>query len=125
MESVIPHNLIFPHCDAIIHHGGAGTTHSAARSGKPQVAVPLLLDQFYWSHRIKELGIGPSAVKIKGISRKQLERKVVDLMTNPSYKEKANSMGILIRGEDGVENICRHIESYQFQIHAEEEREMA
>jgi len=125
MESIIPHSLIFPHCEAIIHHGGAGTTHSAARSGKPQMAVPLLLDQFYWSHRVKELGLGPSAVKIKCVSRKQLERKVVDLMTNPSYKEKAHSMGILIRGEDGIENICRHIESYESQIQAEDEREMA
>jgi len=125
MESVIPHNLIFPHCDAIIHHCGSGTTHSAARSGRPQMGVPLLVDQFYWSQRIKELGIGPDPVKIKSISRKQLERKVLDLMTNPLYKEKAHSLGILIRGEDGIENICRHIESYQSQIQVEEEREMA
>lgn len=125
MESVIPHSLIFPHCDAIIHHGGAGTTHSAARSGKPQMPVPLLLDQFYWSHRAQELGLGPGMVKIKSVSRKQLERKVVDLMTNASYKEKAHSLGILIRGEDGIENICRHIESYSSQIQTEDEREMA
>jgi len=125
MESVIPHNLILPHCDAIIHHGGAGTTHSAARSGKPQMVVPLLLDQFYWSNRVKELGLGPEGVKIKSVSKKQLERKVIDLVTNPLYKEKANSMGILIRGEDGIENICRHIESYESLIQVEEEREMA
>jgi len=125
MESVIPHNLIFPHCDAIIHHGGAGTTHSAARSGSPQMIVPLLLDQFYWANRIKELGLGPEGVKIKHISKKQLERKVIDLVTNPLYKEKAHSMGVLIRGEDGIENICRHIESYESLIQVEEEREMA
>ena len=113
MEGVIPHHLVFPQCDAIIHHGGAGTTHSAARSGRPQMVVPLLLDQFYWSHRVKELGLGPGGVRIKTISRKRLERKVVDLVGNPLYKEKAASMGALIRVENGTENICRHIEGFQ------------
>ncbi|MCL2191032.1 MAG: glycosyltransferase [Treponema sp.] len=112
MESVIPHYLVFPQCDAIIHHGGAGTTHSAARSGRPQMVVPLLLDQFYWSHRVKELGLGPGGVRIKSVSRKRLERKVADLVGNPAYREKADSMGGLIRGENGIENICRHIERW-------------
>ena len=115
MEGVIPHNLVFPQCTALIHHGGAGTTHSAARSGRPQMVVPLLLDQFYLSHRVKELGLGPEGARIKSISRKRLEQKVVDLVENPSYREKADSMGKLIRGENGIENICRHIESYETQ----------
>jgi len=122
MEGVIPHHLVFPQCDAIIHHGGAGTTHSAARSGRPQMVVPLLLDQFYWSHRVSELGLGPGGVRIKTISKKRLERKVVDLVENPSYKEKAASMGGLIRGENGTENICRHIEGYETQDMAMEKR---
>jgi len=113
MDKAIPHCFIFPYCDGIIHHGGAGTTHSAARSGRPQMVVPILLDQFYWSQRVKELGIGPGGVKIRGISRKQLEQKVVDLLNNPSYREKADSIGKLIRSEEGLENICRHIESCQ------------
>jgi len=122
MEGVIPHHLVFPQCDAIIHHGGAGTTHSAARSGKPQMVVPLLLDQFYWSHRVRELGLGPEGVRIKRVSAGQLERKVVDLVENPVYRERAASMGGLIRGENGIENICRHIEGYETQDMAVEKR---
>ncbi|MCL2067279.1 MAG: glycosyltransferase [Treponema sp.] len=122
VEKPIPHKLIFPHCDAIIHHGGAGTTHSAARSGRPQMIVPLLLDQFYWAHRVKELGIGPGGINIKRITKGQLERKVVDVITNPYYREKADSIGILIRNEDGLENFCRHIESYQSQAARVRER---
>jgi UDP:flavonoid glycosyltransferase YjiC (YdhE family) len=120
LKSVIPHNLVFPHCDAIIHHGGAGTTHSAARSGKPQMVVPLILDQFYWNWRVRELGLGPAGVRIKTVSRKQLERKIADLVTNASYREKAHSMGVLIRGEAGLENICRRIESYETRAMARE-----
>jgi UDP:flavonoid glycosyltransferase YjiC (YdhE family) len=113
MEKPIPHCKVFPQCDAIIHHGGAGTTHSAARSGKPQMIAPILLDQFYWSQRIKELGIGPGAVKIKGVSRKHLERKVLDLVNNLSYKEKAHSIGQLIRNENSLEENCKFIESFK------------
>ena len=113
MESAIPHNLIFPHCSAIIHHGGTGTTHSAARSGKPQLVVPLLLDQYYWSYRVKTLGLGPGKVNIKNISRKQLERKILDLLNNEYYFYKAKQLGELVRSENGLENFCRRIESYE------------
>jgi UDP:flavonoid glycosyltransferase YjiC (YdhE family) len=110
LETPIPHWFIFPRCTAIIHHGGAGTTHSAARSGRPQMVVPLLLDQFYWGYRVRETGIGPGGVNIKKISRDQLEQKVTDLVANPSYKERAASLGKLIQNEEGLENICKYIE---------------
>lgn len=115
IDKPIPHWFIFPHCTAIIHHGGAGTTHSAARSGRPQLVVPLLLDQPYWGNRVKETGIGHGSVNIKKISRKQLEQKIVDLVNNPAYKENARVMSELVRNENGLENICRYIESYSLQ----------
>ena len=113
MDKVVPHCLVFPHCDAIIHHGGAGTTHSATRSGRPQLVAPILLDQFYWGSRTKILGVGPGTVRIKGVSRKQLASKVDDLLNNQSYKEKAQVVGNLVRNEKGIENFCRYIESRQ------------
>ncbi|MFD3406832.1 glycosyltransferase [Kribbella sp. NPDC058693] len=49
---------LFPRVAAIVHHGGAGTTTTAARSGTPQVVVPLIADQPYWATRVAALGIG-------------------------------------------------------------------
>ena len=43
-----PHPALFPRMAAVVHHGGAGTTTSAARAGVPQLVVPHLVDQFYW-----------------------------------------------------------------------------
>ncbi|HYG92750.1 MAG TPA: nucleotide disphospho-sugar-binding domain-containing protein, partial [Nocardioides sp.] len=40
------------------HHGGAGTTTTAARAGAPQVVVPQGGDQLYWAGRVAELGVG-------------------------------------------------------------------
>ncbi|GAA3393264.1 glycosyltransferase [Streptomyces roseoviridis] len=52
------HQRLFPRVAAVIHHGGAGTTTTAARAGVPQVLVPQIVDQPYWAARVAELGIG-------------------------------------------------------------------
>ncbi|MDR0731401.1 MAG: glycosyltransferase [Treponema sp.] len=112
LDKAIPHALIFPHVDALIHHGGSGTTHSAARAGKPQMALPLILDQFYWAHRIYKLGLGPGGANIGRISKGELGNIVRDLMTNESYRQNAARLGVLIRGENGILAACERIESY-------------
>jgi vancomycin aglycone glucosyltransferase len=56
----VNHAKLFPRVAAIVHHGGAGTTTAAARVGTPQVVIPHNYDQFYWAHRVQELGIGAS-----------------------------------------------------------------
>jgi UDP:flavonoid glycosyltransferase YjiC (YdhE family) len=111
LDSAIPHYLILPHVDAIIHHGGSGTTHSAARSGKPQLVIPLLIDQFYWGSRVHDLGIGPRSIKIK-IGKDYLREKVLDLMNNPAYKEKAAALGEKISSEKGIQGTCEFIEKF-------------
>ncbi len=111
IDRPIPHTLVFPHCDAIIHHGGCGTTHSVARAGKPQMIFPLIIDQPYWGNRVSELGIGPERVKISKVSQKELEAKVCDLVNNPQYKENAAELGEKIRSEDSIQNVCNFIEN--------------
>ena len=37
-----PHAAVFPHCVAIIHHGGAGTSAAAITAARPSVVVPHL-----------------------------------------------------------------------------------
>lgn len=58
----VNHQALFTRVAAVVHHGGAGTTATAARAGVPQVAVPMFSDQFYWASRVRELGIGSSVV---------------------------------------------------------------
>jgi vancomycin aglycone glucosyltransferase len=49
---------LFSRVAAVVHHGGAGTTTTAARAGAPQVVTPMFSDQFYWGHRVRDLGSG-------------------------------------------------------------------
>jgi vancomycin aglycone glucosyltransferase len=54
----VNHQALFPRMAAVVHHGGAGTTLAASKSGAPQVVVPQAADQPYWAARVAELGIG-------------------------------------------------------------------
>lgn len=54
----VNHQALFGRVAAVVHHGGAGTTATAARAGRPQVLVPQGADQPYWAGRVAELGIG-------------------------------------------------------------------
>jgi len=49
---------LFKRVAAVVHHGGSGTTTSAALAGTPQVLVPQIYDQHYWARRVQDLGIG-------------------------------------------------------------------
>lgn len=111
IDRPIPHTLVFPNCDAVIHHGGCGTTHSVARAGKPQMIFPLIIDQHYWGNRIYDLGIGPDRVKIAKVSEKELEIRVCDLMNNPHYKTNAIELSEKIKNENSIQNICDFIEA--------------
>ncbi|MDH6624722.1 vancomycin aglycone glucosyltransferase [Streptomyces sp. LBL] len=55
----VNHQRLFGRVAAVVHHGGAGTTLTAARAGAPQVVVPLqLADNPYWAGRVADLDIG-------------------------------------------------------------------
>ena len=76
---------LFPRVAAVIHHGGAGTTFTAARAGTPQVIVPQVADQFYWGERVAGLGIGvahegsvPSKASLAHGLASALDRSVIE-----------------------------------------------
>ncbi|MDX2296504.1 MULTISPECIES: glycosyltransferase [Streptomyces] len=53
----VDHRALFARVAAVVHHGSAGTTTTAARAGVPQVIVPQSGDQPYWAARASSLGI--------------------------------------------------------------------
>jgi UDP:flavonoid glycosyltransferase YjiC (YdhE family) len=112
MQNIIPHHLFFPECDAIIHHGGCGTTHSVARSGKPQMITPLFIDQHYWGYRVFTLGLGPNYINIGKISFKRLEKKVKDLVLNRDYQKNAIEIAEKISNENGINAFCDYVEGF-------------
>lgn len=50
------HRRLFPRMKGVVHHGGAGTSHTAVAAGVPSVVVPYYADQPFWARRLHEVG---------------------------------------------------------------------
>lgn len=98
-----PHDLLFPRTAAVVHHGGAGTTGAALRAGVPAVVVPYAVDQPFWGARVAALGVGPTPVPRRRLTAEALAD-ALRATTDPAMRERAVSLGRLIRAEDGVAN---------------------
>eukprot|EP00750_Incisomonas_marina_P017268 INCI20186.1.p1 GENE.INCI20186.1~~INCI20186.1.p1 ORF type:complete len:471 (-),score=63.73 INCI20186.1:134-1546(-) len=56
-------DALFPRCCAVLHHGGSGTTATAAFHGLPQAVCPFMWDQFGWANTVHRLGLGPAPLQ--------------------------------------------------------------
>jgi UDP:flavonoid glycosyltransferase YjiC (YdhE family) len=93
----VSHAELFPKLAAIVHHGGAGTTTTAARAGVPQILVPHVLDQFYWARRVALLGLGPPPVPRNRFSGARLAAALSMTLDNETLRERARSLGERLR----------------------------
>ena len=103
------HQRLFPRVAAIVHHGGAGTTMTAARAGIPQVLVPHMFDQPYWAQRMHALGVAPPAVP-KRFSPEVLAAAIEQACTDPALTRAATTLADKIRACDGVGAAVRFLE---------------
>lgn len=94
------HELLFPRCAAIVHHGGAGTTHTAARSGRPSVVIPDFADQFFWGERIWAAGAGPRPLPRRHVTADALAVRIDDALHR--HAGEAGRVGARMRSEQGV-----------------------
>lgn len=96
-----PHDWLFPHCSAVVHHGGAGTTATGLKAGCPTTIVPFFGDQFFWGDRVHQKGLGPVPIPISQLSVENLSN-AIDFMLRPEVKSQAMELAKLIENEDGV-----------------------
>jgi len=102
------HPLLFPKLSVIVHHGGAGTTATASRSGVPQILVPHILDQFYWARQVVRLGIGPPPIWRSRLNRNRFEKRLRAVLSDPEYAQRADRVRSTLASEgreDVVDNI--------------------
>jgi UDP:flavonoid glycosyltransferase YjiC (YdhE family) len=104
-----PHDQLFPRMAAAVHHGGAGTTATAAISGVPQVIVPHILDQYYWGERVYRAGLGPPPVWRSRLTADRLADAVHHALSRPAHRNAAQRVSRQIRHSDGAETALRAI----------------
>jgi UDP:flavonoid glycosyltransferase YjiC (YdhE family) len=106
-----PHEVLFPRCAAVVHHGGAGTTAAAVRAGVPQVIVPHAADQPYWGRRMADLGVAADPIARKDLTPERLQR-ALEFALSPEAREAAYRLGERVRGEDGAGDAARLVDAY-------------
>jgi len=96
-----PHDRLFPRVSMVVHHGGSGTTHSAARAGVPSVVVPQAGDQPFWAERVARLGIGSV---VRGGARFTAEAlaRAIEIADRDESRVRAREVGEKMAREDGV-----------------------
>jgi UDP:flavonoid glycosyltransferase YjiC (YdhE family) len=106
----VPHDKLFPHLCAVVHHGGAGTTAAAARAGIPQVVIPHFLDQFFWADRVRTLGLGPTPVPRTKLTARRLTAALRACLGEPAFRERARAFAPTMV-QDGLERGVRAVEA--------------
>jgi sterol 3beta-glucosyltransferase len=110
MLDSIPHDWLFPQMSTIIHHGGAGTTGAAFRSGKPQVVVPYFADQPFWAGIVQKNGAGIKTAPMSNLKTSELSGAIQRATKDRQIYARAAEIGEKIRAEDGVSRAVEWID---------------
>lgn len=101
----VPLEWLFPRVAATIHHGGAGTTHEALRSGVPSVVTPIGTDQPYHALRLHALGLGPAPLPRRRADAEGLAGLIHEMLDSPraaGYRRRAQKVAAAVGAEDGA-----------------------
>lgn len=102
-----PHDWLLPHCSAVIHHGGAGTTAAGLLHGLPTFICPFFADQYLWADKVYEANVGPKFCPVKELSVDILVYALQQLR-NPIILNNAKNISIAMKQEDGIQGAMDH-----------------
>ncbi len=108
-----PHAWLFASADVVVHHGGAGTTHAAARAGVPMVVAPVAVDQRFWGRRAAALGIAaPPQPLTSHAAADVLAAAAIALAHDHAARQRAAMLAGRMATEDGVAQAVARISAY-------------
>ena len=96
IDSFIPQHELLPHCHAVVHHAGAGTTFGLLAHGLPSVALPQSADNFRIAKRLAASGAAVTLMPGEA-SPDQILAALRDVMAAPRYREAAVGLAAEIR----------------------------
>lgn len=97
----LPHARLFPRVAAAVHHGGAGTTWTVARSGVPHVVVPHLLDQHWWARRLEALGVSGGSIPRQRLDAGHLAASLKQAL-DPRRRPAIDGLATSLARRDGI-----------------------
>ncbi|KAJ6567721.1 UDP-glucose,sterol transferase [Mycena vulgaris] len=97
-----PHEWLFQHVAAVVHHGGAGTTACGLLNGKPTAIVPFFGDQPFWGNMVAAAGAGPKPIPHQALDARNLATAIAVCLT-PEAAVAARTIASKMRSESGVQ----------------------
>ncbi|WP_416136276.1 glycosyltransferase [Aquabacterium sp. A7-Y] len=104
-----PFRALLPRAEALVHHGGIGTTAEALRAGIPQLIVPFAFDQFDNGVRVRELGVG-ECVKASRASPRRLAKVLGDVLSSSSLGARCAAVAEGFAGDKGLDALCGELD---------------
>lgn len=98
----VPHDWLFKHVAAVVHHGGAGTTAAGIAAGRPTVVVPFFGDQPFWGAMVSKAGAGPDPIPYKNLTAEKLANSIKEAL-KPESLHKAAELSAKISKEQGAQ----------------------
>lgn len=97
-----PHDWLFKHVSAVVHHGGAGTTAAGIAAGRPTVVVPFFGDQAFWGSMVSRAGAGPDPIPYKDLNAEKLAGAINEAL-KPDTLDRAQELCDKIKQENGTQ----------------------
>ncbi|MCA9691359.1 MAG: glycosyltransferase family 1 protein [Myxococcales bacterium] len=98
----VAHDWLFRRVQAVVHHGGAGTTAAALRAGQPAVIAPFAYDQWFWGRLLAARELGPAPIAATRLDARRLAAALDRLQRTPRYRANIAPIAAALQAEDGV-----------------------
>jgi UDP:flavonoid glycosyltransferase YjiC (YdhE family) len=106
------HRRLLPLCRAVVHHGGAGTTHAVLRAGKPSVVLPFIFEQQLWARRLQQVGAGGKFVSFWKATPEKVAAGIRQAIESEPMRRKALELASAMAPEDGTGVATRLLERF-------------
>jgi UDP:flavonoid glycosyltransferase YjiC (YdhE family) len=106
----IPQGVLLPRCDAIVSHGGAGTTLGALAFGVPLLVLPQGADQYANAERVVAAGAGRQLLRSE-LSIDALRDALRDVLRDASYRLSAQHIQAQIHDMPPAPDAVRRIDA--------------
>ncbi|KAJ6119864.1 UDP-glucuronosyl/UDP-glucosyltransferase [Penicillium sp. IBT 18751x] len=97
-----PHEWLFQHVAAVVHHGGSGTTACGLRNSRPTAIVPFFGDQPFWGNMVARAGAGPRPIPYTSLTAHNLATAIRFCLT-PEAKKAAETVSQTMQRDAGVQ----------------------
>lgn len=104
------HRALFPHAALVVHHGGAGTTHTVCAAGIPSLVVPYIGDQRYWADRLRRLGVAPPPIPRERARAGTLADAAVATAAHEPFRVAARALAARMADEKGLDTAIAALE---------------